>query len=449
MIIASLGIAQASLALLSFIAIIYALYVFNIFNIINANLIVKLVLKMHKWFFYLRVMDLVYFQQDVIYNVVVRNGTKRLQTFDIKKTNMKKILFIISWSLLLISCEKEKIIEIEKEYKWKSHSDFQYNDIVQMNSYATKDRLFFLGYSSFSSLVPDSISHPDLPFGGTVALYDNWHEQPSEKKLPICADYFISYSPTNGWVDFIPTMNPVTSQTSVSFYIKNIDSTYAYFDFLHFSSGECIAINEQEQALIPYGSFVNSKNILKLALVDIKAKLIYNVKLDTIKTKILSITDDYQYNVIALESIGDYFFLTTNSKVYRVDKLGNIENVLHTRLNKIIESSGTLYGFGGDNIYISSNNGLTWDMGYSVQYEYSWLNYTKIDNKIIGYRYGQLWEISVTKMGLIAKELDNDGLDGISITSVSKFNEKVYLSTLSGVYYKLADDFLNYKIKIE
>jgi hypothetical protein len=349
---------------------------------------------------------------------------------------------------MIIGCEKEKIVEVikEKEYNWISHDDFQYNDVVQMNSYSTKDRLFFLGYSSFSSLVPDSISHPDLPFGGNVSHYDNWYEQPSEKKLPICADYFISYNQLNGWVAFIPTMNPVTSETSVSINLKFIDSTYAYFDLLHFSSGECIAINEQKQALIPYVSFVDSKTILKLALVDIKTELIYNVKLDTIQTKILSITDDYQYNVIALESIGDYFFLTTNSKVYRIDNLGNIENVLETRLNKIIESSGTLYGFGRDNIYISSNKGLTWNIGYSVQYDYSLLNYTKIDNKIIGYRYGQLWDISVSEKELIAKELDNDGLDGISITSVSKFDGKVYLSTLSGVYYKLADEFIDYKI---
>lgn len=362
---------------------------------------------------------------------------------------MNKILFIISLSLLLISCENEKIIEVEKEYKWKSHLNFRYNDVVQMNSYATKDRLFFLGYNSFSTLVPDSISNPDLPFVGNVAHYDNWSEQPSEKKLPICADYFISYNPINGWVAFIPTMNPVTSGTSVSLNIKFIDSTYAYFDLLHFSSGECISINEQNQALIPYVSFVDSKNILKLAMVDIKAESIYNVKLDTVKTKMLSITDDYQYNVIALESIGNYFFLTTNSKVYRIDNLGNIETVLGTRLNKIIESSGTLYGFGSDNIYMSSDNGLTWNIGYSVQHDFSLLNYTKIDNKIIGYRYGQLWDISVSETELIAKELDNDGLDGISITSVSKFDGKVYLSTLSGVYYKLADEFFDYKIETE
>lgn len=360
---------------------------------------------------------------------------------------MKKILFLITGLLLLISCKKETFIEVEKKYKWKSQADFQYNDIVQMNSYATNNRLFLLGYSSFSSFVPDSINHPDLPFGGKVTHYINWYEQPSDKKLPICADYFISYNPINGWIAFIPSMNPVTSGTSISIDIKSLDSTYAYFDFLHFTSGECIAINAQNQTLIPYSTNVESKTVLKLALVDIKAEFNTSVYLDTIKTKILSITDDSQYNVIAIESIGDYFFLTTNSQVYRIDKIGNIEKVLKTRLNKIIESSGTLYGFGRDNIYTSSNNGLTWNIGYTIQYDYSMLNYSKIDNKIIAYRYGQLWEISINEKELISKELDNDGLDGISITSVSKFDGKVYLSTLSGVYYKLTDDFFDYKIE--
>jgi len=361
---------------------------------------------------------------------------------------MKKILLLISWSLLFISCEKEKIVIVEKEHNWKSHNGFQYDKIAQMNSYATVDHLFFLGYNSFTSLVQDSLNHPDAVFGGNLCHYQNWCEQPSEKKMPICADYFIAYNQL-GNLKFIPTMNPLLTECSVSLNIKIIDSTFMHFDFLPFSLGECIAINDQNQALIPYLSSVDSRADLKLALVDIKTELTSEVCLDTIKTKILSIPDVYQCNVIALESIGDYFFLTTNSMVYRIDNYGNIDNVLKTRLNKIIESSGTLYGFGRNNIFISSNSGLTWNKGYTIPQEFNLLNYTKIDSKIIGYRNDQLLDILVNEKEIIAKRLDNDGLDGISIISVSKFNGKVYLSTLSGVYYKLTDKFFDYKIETE
>lgn len=360
---------------------------------------------------------------------------------------MKNILYLIIFAITMVSCEKEKIVEVEKEYKWKSHADFRYNEIVQMNSYATNDLLFFIGYDSFSSLVPDSISHPDLPFGGSTAHYNIWNELPGDRKMPICDDYFFVYNKATDWIGFYPTLNPVLSRSMIAFDIKSVDSSFVSFEFQHFMSGTCVAINNKKQALIPYQSHDDLGLRLKLMLLDIKVDKDYYVYLDTLKTTTIRILDEYQSNLIQLQSVGDYFFLTTDSKVYRVDNLGNIDNVLETRLNRIIESSGTLYGFGRGNIYISSDNGLTWNTGYTVQYEYSLLNYTKIDDKIIAYRYGQLWEIIINETGVEAKELDNDGLDGVSITSVSKFDGKVYLSTLSGVYYKLADDFFDYKIE--
>lgn len=361
---------------------------------------------------------------------------------------MKKILALISLPLLIVNCEKEKIIEIEKEYNWKKHESFQYNDVAQMNSLATNDQLYFLGHNTFTSLVSGSLDHPDALFGGSAIHYDIWYEQPSDRKLPICADYFISYNKLNGWLRFIPTQNPVSAGTSVSLSIKNIDSTYTDFDLVHFSVGECMVINEQNKALIPYVSFVDSKMSLKLALVNIKKEILADVHLDTIETRILSIPEPYQHNSI-IESIGDNFFFITNSKVYRIDNLGNIENVLDTELNKIIESEGKLYGISTKNLFISSDNGLTWNEGYTIPYIYSSLNYTKIDNKIIGYRYNQLWNIVITDSEISAQELDNNGLDGISITSVSNFDKKAYISSLSGVYFKPLDDFFNYRNDVE
>jgi len=359
---------------------------------------------------------------------------------------MKRILILICLATLIISCEKEKIVEVEKEYNWKKHNDFQYNDVIQMNSYASNERIFFYGPNAFSSLVADSLVHPDLPFGGKTSHYSVWNEQPANIKLPICSDYSLSTFRNYGTIYFFSTMNPVLSGSSTSIRIKTIDTTYAYFDLLHFSSGESIAINNKNQTLIPYISIVDSRNVLKLALIDIKTEfMISYYYLDTLEVNILTITDDIQYDVIALESVGSNFFLTTNSKVYRIDNYGNIENVLSIRLNKMVESSGKIYGFGRDNIYISSDNGLTWKEGYSIQYEYSLLNYSKIDDKIIGYRHGQLWELQINETELLVRELDNDGLNGVSITSVSSFDNKVFLSTLSGVFYKNAGEFFNYK----
>ena len=92
-------------------------------------------------------------------------------------------------------------------------------------------------------------------------------------------------------------------------------------------------------------------------------------------------------------------------------------------------------------MFYSTDNGFTWTEGYETPWELVLLNYAKINGKLIGYRYAQLFEITINENEFQAKELDNDGLEGKSITSVSKFDNKVYLTSLSGVFYKPVDEF--------
>ena len=169
------------------------------------------------------------------------------------------------------------------------------------------------------------------------------------------------------------------------------------------------------------------------------------MRLDTLKTKTIAIPGENENSIIAIESVDSYFFFTASSNAYRIDSLGNIVKVLDTRLYRIIEVSGVYYGIGNENIFISYDNGLTWQKGYSLQFEHRMITYTKIDDRIIGYRFGQLWEFLISDTEMTPIELDNEGLDGKSITSVSKFNGKVYLSTMSGVYYKSIAEFFKPK----
>lgn len=362
---------------------------------------------------------------------------------------MRKFMILFGFSLLIIGCKKERIVEVEveKNYNWKSHPDFIYDDVVQMNSHATNENLFFLGYNSFSVISNDYSNNTDVSSGENTLHYLNRYDQPSEEKLPICDDYFVSYN-NSGWVSFIPTENPVYGSTSVLVEINEIDSTFSNFDLLRYNYGECIAINNLKQALVPYNSIKDSHVTIKLALIDIKKELLGDTYLDTIRTKIITIPDYPQYNVIALACIDSYFFVTTYSKVYRIDNSGNIVEILDKRLNRIIDFSEKYYGIGDENIYISNDNGLTWEQGYSVQFELRLITFTKIDDRIIGYRYGQLWEFLINDTEITSRELDNDGLEGKSITSVSKFNGKVYLSTMSGVFYKSIDKFFNSKTEL-
>lgn len=359
---------------------------------------------------------------------------------------MKKLLILLIFSTILFGCEDEKIVikEVEKKYSWTAHEDFQYDEVTLMNSFVTNTKLFTLGMTSFSSLVADSLNHPDLPFGGSVCHYSNWYDQPSNKKLPISTNFFISYSESTSWIGFIPTLNPVSGNSMASITLSEIDTSFMRFQLVSYYSGECMAINNNNQALIPYLSTDNDYS-LKLLLVNIRVKSDGIIRLDTISTKVIKIPDSSEYNVISIQSLNDIFYVTTSSKTYRVNTAGELQNVTNNRLYSIVESNKVLYGFGGESIFSSIDSGLTWTKGYSIPAEYIMFKYSKVNNKIIAYRNSQLFEITLTQDSIIARELDNDGLVGKTITSVSGFGNKVYATSLSGLYFKTIEDFFNDK----
>ena len=78
----------------------------------------------------------------------------------------------------------------------------------------------------------------------------------------------------------------------------------------------------------------------------------------------------------------------------------------------------------------------------------TWLRhfqYYDVDNEIIASSMDRLFHINIQDNKAIVKEIDNDGLKANYITSVSKFKENVYVTTLTGVYYISYKEFFNYK----
>jgi len=359
---------------------------------------------------------------------------------------MKKLLILLILSTIIFGCEDEKIVikEVEKKYSWTAHEDFQYDEVIQMNSFSTPDRLFTLGVASFSSLVADSLNHPDLPFGGSVCHYINWFEQSSKLKMPVSTNFFIAYSEKMGGITFIPTKNPISSGTMTSIAIAKLDTSFLRFQLVPYYMGDCMTINNNNQALIPYLS-TDNRYSLKLLLVDIRVKNEVQSKLDTIKTRIIKIPDVEEYDVISILSLNDNFYITTNSKTYRINTTGQIQEVTNNRLYRIVESNKVLYGIGGESIFSSTDSGVTWTKDYNIPYEYSILTYVKINNKIIAYRNSQLFEITMTQDSIKARELDNDGLIGKTITSLNGFGNKIYVTSLSGLYFKTADNLFENK----
>ena len=342
---------------------------------------------------------------------------------------MKKAFILLSFVMILLGCEKT--IEVEKVYNWTEHKDFKYANVAQLNSYANDDQLFLLNYKWFNILNEDD----------ELMVLSTWFNLPSDKKLPICSDFFMMYN-TWGSLMFKPTANSINAYTSLLFHLNDLDKDFSYFEFVSYYLGECALINQNNQVLVPYVTRIESQSQLKVALIDISVEYgIYDTFLDTTSVKLIEIPTVQNY-VLSTTTYKKNFFVTAGNSVFRINEKGDVIEVLDHRLYNIVELEGTLYGVSEDYMYHSSDEGLTWIQSYKIPTIWN-IRLTKLDNKIIGYLDDKLYKFEINEGGLEIFELDNDGLEGKSITSLSKFNDKIYATSLSGVYYKSANDFFD------
>ena len=160
-------------------------------------------------------------------------------------------------------------------------------------------------------------------------------------------------------------------------------------------------------------------------------------------TKIIKIEDEFEIRVNRLQSLNELFFVTTDTKTYRIDTEGNLTDKFDDyQLYNIVQRNDTLYAFGYDftleqkEFLHSTNHGRVWDKISTSQTEIAYLNFTTIENKIIGYWRSQIWQFDFSESGYRVVELDNDGLTGEIITSITAYKNKAYATTRTGLFYR-------------
>ena len=362
---------------------------------------------------------------------------------------MKKILIVIG-IFLLLGCEKEKIIEklIEKEYAWTLHPNLKANHAVLLNSHATEDHFFAVGYNTFTSMVSDSLVHPDS-FGNNsnMVTYGSHGGVLSETKILIEDDFF-AYQSVYGALVITPNLNPITSGTWTYLRMKDIDSTFQGFYYVHSSRGDGLAVNDKKQLLVPYVSKYSTPNLL---LLDLKRNTDdpWLVRIDTARNQKITIPRiAYDVRPSSFHSVGDNFYFS-HRHTYRVSSDGELKVVLdNISITDFIKDGTNIYGIGYGKLYKSIDDGISWSEVQNLKaYDFDLMDYSKVDNKIIAYhRNGQILELALGPTGIEqSRELENDGLQGKYITSVTEFQGKVYVTTYTGLYYRKLEDFFKDK----
>lgn len=365
----------------------------------------------------------------------------------------RSIFLLIITVLFSISCEKDDIepVELYKTHRWNSHPAFQYENSILLNSFSVDSSYMVIAGTDYFSKVGDAVS---IGAGAYDSIFEddfikqmNIAIKPVNRKIPITSQLTLIYNETgaaSGQINFISTINYGSSASySTSLKMEEIDPAFTGFHFDRPAWSDCVAINDNGQVLIPYNSWTNDEFQLRLLLVNTEQTGDNTSPTKILDTKIIKIEDEFEIRVNRLQSLNELFFVTTDTKTYRIDTEGNLTDKFDDyQLYNIVQRNDTLYAFGYDftlgqkEFLHSINHGRVWDKISTSQTEIAYLNFTTIENKIIGYWRSQIWQFDFSESGYSVVELDNDGLTGEIITSITAYKNKAYATTRTGLFYR-------------
>ncbi|MFC0182879.1 hypothetical protein [Pseudarcicella hirudinis] len=351
-------------------------------------------------------------------------------------------VFLFLWTFT--ACKKETIIEVERKTSWQLNENYLYEERIQMNSYADGDALYTVGANSFSKITVNKTdtSKLNIEFPNTPYSYQ------LQYKYPISARVSIGLSLTNSQIGFLPIKWP-GGENSATISMKDQDPAFYHFDFPEYWQSECIGINNLDQCLIPYQAKESgASNALKFMAVNLKvSKNAQNGfdKVEASSVKRIKI-DNNTGAIISLHTINNFFYITCANMTLRISPDLKVNIINKVKFYRIFSLNGAIYGFTESQLYKSTDNGLNWvSIASNIANTFSKLNYYLIGGKICGAYNSQIFIFEFANNQMTTRELANDGIGGNTITSISEFNKKIFVTTLSGVFTKKSDKFLTYK----
>lgn len=360
-----------------------------------------------------------------------------------------QLLFLL---VVLISCEKktetiETVTYKDKTYSWKRDLRFSGESGILLNGLGTKTHLHISAIGQWCNI--DTENNYD-----NALYHDNYLNSSINRRIPITNNIFTYYRDED---------NALTIHSSENLYeylpnikIEKYDTTFLKINDSGISrESNFMAITDNMYCLVPYltktyqsGFFIIKPNS---ALMNENFLLDPNIDNAIIKYFTLDLGEN-ENHVYFTKAFYNSFFVNLERDLYKIDTLGNYSKVLNQNIFQMINLSDSLIAFGRDfKTYLSIDQGESWNtflefpkddfVGSNASYH----NFEVIDNKIIAYPRGGIDQLYYLRMEENAFRIDtipSDGLENTDITSISEFNEKIYITTLSGLYYKEKGELL-------
>lgn len=350
-------------------------------------------------------------------------------------------MLLWSFSLFFINCaDDEQMNVVADETGWKRISNYSHERRIQMNSFVEGDQLYTVGREMFTHLEPTGDeSNPYFAGNYLLSVYAPYEYAPpiSSRFFPVLQGNTIFCSLSD-----IPTLD----QFDLNINVLSLDSLFQSFEYPPFKSSLGAAINNNNQLLVAYRRRESStSSVSKISFYLTKIEQPYaSGPLERIDEHFIH--EDFGFrNLTAMTTFNNDFYVCGDDIAVRINAAAEFELLDAPGLTKIYGFDEKLIGIGFRKVYVSDDNGVSWVEIAAFDTNLFELKLHELDSDIIATWEDKIFHFMDADDNFLFREIDNEKLEDILITSLSKFDSKVFLTTLSGVFAKEMEDFWSYK----
>lgn len=247
------------------------------------------------------------------------------------------------------------------------------------------------------------------------------------------------------YLSLIPNKNDCDAISGYYVELTKIDSNLESFPYFGRYKSSCIGLNEKNELLIPYRA--KNDNKLHLLFMAINPSNQFSC-LDTFYTRKITIespTDTFgskfsQYAILSTSYVDGYFYVGVQFNnwawaTYRISTDGSYQKIINYSAAVVFKHQNHLFAVCDKNIYVSSDNGLSWPLAYNFGLSMSFYYFFNVDGDLFASLSDQLYQVFITPNSFTLQQLSNEGLDGLYITTVTTFNNFVVVGGINGIYF--------------